>query len=40
LHCELYAKDQKTVEAEVIAFLVYRSDQDGVKYPPELNRTA
>ncbi len=27
LHCDLYADNQKTVEAEVIAFLVYRSDQ-------------
>ncbi|MEE9413218.1 MAG: PaaI family thioesterase [Methylococcales bacterium] len=27
LHCDLYVDDQKTVEAEVIAFLVYRSDE-------------
>jgi len=28
LHCDLFAAKQKTVEADVIAFLVYSSDQE------------
>jgi len=28
LHCDLFAENQKTVEAEVTAFLVYSSDQE------------
>jgi acyl-coenzyme A thioesterase PaaI-like protein len=29
LHCDLYARDARCVEADVIAFLVYRSDRPG-----------
>lgn len=31
LKCALYADNQKTVAAEVIAFLVYRNDQPEAK---------
>ena len=30
LHCDLFAENQKTVEAEVTAFLVYSSDQESL----------
>lgn len=31
LHCDLYVKNTMTVTAEVIAFLVYRSDQNNLE---------